>query len=144
MAKVSSSLATSQTRSKKERGYGPHPSDPRCSGRDAHGVLGRSADGPGLRGDRRRRDPEQGCPHAGSDRVRAAVLPACLQRSDSHRRDDHGRWCLAVSDIVDALQAAAPAAPTTTPETPTLPDTDRRTRLLPPYKVLLHNDDHNT
>jgi ATP-dependent Clp protease adaptor protein ClpS len=39
---------------------------------------------------------------------------------------------------------AAPAAPTTTPQTPTLPDTDRKTKLLPPYKVLLHNDDHNS
>jgi ATP-dependent Clp protease adaptor protein ClpS len=40
--------------------------------------------------------------------------------------------------------AAAPAAPTA----PTRPDTEReperRTRLLPPYKVLLHNDDVNS
>lgn len=38
-------------------------------------------------------------------------------------------------------QAASPTAPTR-------PDTEReaaqRPRLLPPYKVLLHNDDHNT
>ncbi len=39
---------------------------------------------------------------------------------------------------------AAPAAPTTTPQTPTLPNVDDLTKLLPPYKVLLHNDDHNS
>ncbi len=41
-----------------------------------------------------------------------------------------------------ALRAvlAAPAAP----QTPTRPDVERRTHLLPPYKVLLHNDDVNT
>jgi len=36
---------------------------------------------------------------------------------------------------------------TTTPETKTRPreetDTETLTRLLPPYRVLLHNDDHN-
>ncbi|HEY7064498.1 MAG TPA: ATP-dependent Clp protease adapter ClpS [Chloroflexota bacterium] len=46
---------------------------------------------------------------------------------------------------------AAPAAPTTTPETPTatpetptLPNVEDLAKLLPPYKVLLHNDDHNS
>jgi ATP-dependent Clp protease adaptor protein ClpS len=38
---------------------------------------------------------------------------------------------------------AAPTAPAA-PETPTLPDTERRTKLLPPYHVLLHNDDVNS
>ena len=38
---------------------------------------------------------------------------------------------------------AAPVAPTT-PQTPTLPDIDDRTQLLPPYNVLLHNDDVNS
>jgi ATP-dependent Clp protease adaptor protein ClpS len=46
--------------------------------------------------------------------------------------------------ILAPTRLAAPAAPITTPQTPTLPDTDRKTKLLPPYKVLLHNDDHNT
>ncbi len=42
--------------------------------------------------------------------------------------------------------AAAPSAPTapTRPETPTRPDDEQRTHLLPPYKVLLHNDDVNS
>jgi ATP-dependent Clp protease adaptor protein ClpS len=45
-----------------------------------------------------------------------------------------------------APRAAAPSAPTapTRPETPTLPDEDQRTEILPPYKVLLHNDDVNS
>jgi ATP-dependent Clp protease adaptor protein ClpS len=45
-----------------------------------------------------------------------------------------------------ATRAAAPSAPTapTRPATPTLPDEERRTQILPPYKVLLHNDDHNS
>jgi ATP-dependent Clp protease adaptor protein ClpS len=45
-----------------------------------------------------------------------------------------------------APRAAAPSAPTapTRPATPTLPDEERRTQILPPYKVLLHNDDHNS
>jgi ATP-dependent Clp protease adaptor protein ClpS len=42
--------------------------------------------------------------------------------------------------------AAAPSAPTapTRPATPTLPDEEQRSQILPPYKVLLHNDDHNS
>jgi ATP-dependent Clp protease adaptor protein ClpS len=42
--------------------------------------------------------------------------------------------------------AAAPSAPTapTRPETPTRPDDEQRTHVLPPYKVLLHNDDVNS
>ncbi len=40
--------------------------------------------------------------------------------------------------------AAAPSAPTTAPQTPTLPDVADITKLLPPYKVLLHNDDVNS
>ena len=45
-----------------------------------------------------------------------------------------------------APRAAAPSAPTapTRPATPTLPDEEQRTHILPPYKVLLHNDDHNS
>ncbi len=39
---------------------------------------------------------------------------------------------------------AAPAAPTTTPQTPTRPDVGDVTRLLPPYNVMLHNDDVNS
>ena len=54
----------------------------------------------------------------------------------------HQDWGTAGSVIL----GAAPSAPTapTAPRTPTLPDTDRRTHVLPPYKVLLHNDDHNS
>lgn len=37
--------------------------------------------------------------------------------------------------------AAAPAAPVTTPDTDQ--DIDIRRRVLRPYKVILHNDDHN-
>ena len=38
----------------------------------------------------------------------------------------------------------APSAPTTTPQTPTLPDLRDLTKLLPPYNVMLHNDNHNS
>jgi ATP-dependent Clp protease adaptor protein ClpS len=39
---------------------------------------------------------------------------------------------------------AAPSAPTTTPQAPTLPDIQDITHILPPYKVLLHNDNVNS
>ena len=62
---------------------------------------------------------------------------------------DAPRWpsCPAACGVGEGLLGlAAPSAPTapTAPQTPTLPDTDRRTHVLPPYKVLLHNDDHNS
>ena len=43
-----------------------------------------------------------------------------------------------------AAPTTTPEAPTATPETPTLPNVEDLTKLLPPYKVLLHNDDHNS
>jgi ATP-dependent Clp protease adaptor protein ClpS len=39
---------------------------------------------------------------------------------------------------------AAPSAPTTTPQTPTRPDIRDITQILPPYNVMLHNDNHNS
>jgi ATP-dependent Clp protease adaptor protein ClpS len=39
---------------------------------------------------------------------------------------------------------AAPSAPTTTPQTPTLPDVRDITQILPPYNVMLHNDNVNS
>ena len=65
-----------------------------------------------------------------------------LRRSSLHRVAPPGLRC--PSSSVRRPRAAAPAAPTTTPETPTVPDVDRRTHILPPYKVLLHNDNVNS
>ncbi len=61
-----------------------------------------------------------------------------MQASD-HRQRPASQWR-------GLPRAAAPSAPTapTRPETPTLPDEERRTHVLPPYKVLLHNDDVNS
>jgi ATP-dependent Clp protease adaptor protein ClpS len=56
-----------------------------------------------------------------------------------------------VVDVDRAFRLAGPAAPVRSPadapsrqrpQTEDVPDTRRRT--LPPYKVILHNDDHNT
>jgi ATP-dependent Clp protease adaptor protein ClpS len=41
-----------------------------------------------------------------------------------------------------AVSPAAPASPARSPET--TPESDIRHRVLPPYKVILHNDDHNS
>ena len=49
-------------------------------------------------------------------------------------------WLLAAP----AAPTTTPETPTATPETPTLPNVEDLTKLLPPYKVLLHNDDHNS
>ena len=40
----------------------------------------------------------------------------------------------------------SPAAPAAPVQTPAQPDQDRETRrrILPPYRVILHNDDHNS
>jgi ATP-dependent Clp protease adaptor protein ClpS len=49
-----------------------------------------------------------------------------------------------VQGAAPAAPTTTPEAPTTTPETPSLPNIQDLTKLLPPYKVLLHNDDHNS
>src|SRR5581483_12115243 len=103
-------------------------------------------------------------------RAGTAVLSPRGGDAGNHRRSSDLGWRTALAEAVEAvpsqrLQTAvgaafaaptmladassapvgvSPAAPTTTPEAPTLPNVEDITRLLPPYKVLLHNDDHNS
>jgi ATP-dependent Clp protease adaptor protein ClpS len=63
------------------------------------------------------------------------------------QRDD-GRVIVGAAPAAPTTTPDAPTAPpetpTATPETPKLPNIEDLTRLFPPYKVLLHNDDHNS
>ena len=74
-----------------------------------------------------------GVPNAGDEAVVSSAAPHHRPRS----------ILLACPPAGDGPRLAAPTAPTA-PQPPTLPDVDRRTHVLPPYKVLLHNDDVNS